>query len=72
MDHKKCKKKKLQVIKRSPVTQVHQLTGLFMGYAIWQQKEPNACFVSVALDEFRFCHSGKHFYEIKRLADHPR
>jgi hypothetical protein len=53
--------------KRSPVIQALQLTALFMGVAIWQQKPPHMYCERVALAEFRFCHLGKHFYGSKRL-----
>jgi hypothetical protein len=56
-----------KAIGRSPVLQALQLTALFVGDAIWQQKQSHNLCECVALAEFRYCHLGKHFYGTKRL-----
>jgi hypothetical protein len=41
--------KMAEAMNRSPVLQALQLTGLFVGGTIWQQKQPHISFVSVWL-----------------------
>jgi hypothetical protein len=55
--------KNSKTIKRSPVIQALQLTALFVGGAIQQQKQPHASSVGVALAEFRFRNLVNSFME---------
>jgi hypothetical protein len=47
LDHKKSTKKMAKAINRSPAIQAVQLTVLFMGGAMWLQKQPHTSSVSV-------------------------
>jgi hypothetical protein len=67
MHHKNIQREIAKTLKSTPVIQALQLTALFAGGAIWQQKQTDILCEWVALAEFRLRRLGKHFCGTKRL-----